>query len=112
MIFHNCHHAKIHYVGVAQKLREWQGGKSSKFYYMSCLLNLLIVELNQHNLPQRNELFLIWRELGMRFSRPEWRSHEGGKKNFPMNGLAGIVKEYFSMSGEAANGEILFHYDC
>ena len=58
------------------------------------------------------ELFLIWRELGMGFFRPEWRSHEGGKKNFPMNGLAGIVKEYFSMSGEAANGEILFHYDC
>ena len=48
----------------------------------------------------------------MGFSRPEWRSHEGGKKNFPMNGLAGIVKEYFSMSGKAANGEILFHYDC
>ena len=37
---------------------------------------------------------------------------KAGKKNFPMNGLAGIVKEYFSMSGEAANGEILFHYDC
>ena len=58
------------------------------------------------------ELFLIWRELGMGFSRPEWQSHEGGKKNFHMNGLAGIVKEYFPMSGEAANGEILFHYDC
>ena len=58
-----------------------------------------------------NELFLIWRELGMGFSRPEWRSHEGGKKNFHMNGLAGIVKEYFSMSGKAVNGEILFHYD-
>ena len=42
----------------------------------------------------------------------EWRSLEYGKKNFPMNGLAGLVKEYFSMSGEAANGEILFHYDC
>ena len=54
----------------------------------------------------------MWRELGMGFSRPEWRSHEGGKKNFHMNGLAGIVKEYFPMSGEAANGEILFHYDC
>ena len=60
----------------------------------------------------RNDLYLIWRELGMGFSRPEWRSHEGGKKNFHMNGLAGIVKEYFPMSGEAANGEILFHYDC
>ena len=46
-----------------------------------------------------NGLFLIWRELGM------------GKK-IPTNGLAGIVKEYFPMSGEAANGEILFHYDC
>ena len=33
-------------------------------------------------------------------------------KNFPMNGLAGIAKEYLPMSGEAANGEILFHYDC
>ena len=60
----------------------------------------------------RYDLYLIWRELGMGFSRPEWRSHEGGKKNFHMNGLAGIVKEYFPMSGEAANGEILFHYDC
>ena len=38
--------------------------------------------------------------------------NQGWEKNFPMNGLAGIVKEYFSMSGEAANGEILFHYDC
>ena len=54
------------------------------------------------------DLYLIWRELGMGFSRPEWQSHEGGKKNFHMNGLAGIVKEYFPMSGEAANGEILF----
>ena len=31
---------------------------------------------------------------------------------FPMNGLAGIVKINFPMSGEAANGEIYFYYDC
>ena len=30
-------------------------------------------------------LYLIWRELGMGFFRPEWRSHEGGKKNFPVS---------------------------
>ena len=48
----------------------------------------------------------------MGFSRPEWQSHEGRKKIFLMNSLAGIVKEYFPMSSEAANGEILFHYDC
>ena len=50
-------------------------------------------------------LYLIWRELGMGFFRPEWRSHEGGKKKFPresrkahprfpMNGLAGIVNDF------------------
>ena len=57
--------------------------------------------LNWQTLKVESDLFLIWRELGMGFSRPEWQSHEGRKKNFPMNGLAGIVKEYFSMSGEA-----------
>ena len=30
----------------------------------------------------------------------------------PMKGLAGIVKQNFLMSGGAANGEILFYYDC
>ena len=59
-----------------------------------------------------NELFLIWKELGMGFFLYEWRSHEYRKKNFPMNGLAGIVKENFPMSGEAANGETFFYYDC
>ena len=32
--------------------------------------------------------------------------------NFPMKGLAGIVKKNFPMSGGAANGEIFFYYDC
>ena len=32
--------------------------------------------------------------------------------NFPMKGLAGIVKKNFPMSGGAANGEISFYYDC
>ena len=59
-----------------------------------------------------NELFLIWKELGMGFFLYEWRSHEYRKNNFPMNGLAGIVKENFPMSGEAANGETFFYYDC
>ena len=31
---------------------------------------------------------------------------------FPMRGLAGIVKKNFPMSGEAANREIYFHYEC
>ena len=41
------------------------------------------------------------------------------EKNFPMNherhiiyGGAGVVKINFPMSGEAANEEIYFHYDC
>ena len=40
--------------------------------------------------------------------------HESRKAHyiFPMNGLAGIVKINFPMSGEAANGEIYFYYDC
>ena len=40
--------------------------------------------------------------------------HESRKAQhiFPMNGLAGIVKINFPMSGEAANGEISFYYDC
>ena len=46
----------------------------------------------------------------MGFSRPEWQSHEGRKKIFLMNSLAGIVKEYFPMSGEAGKGEILFPF--
>ena len=39
--------------------------------------------------------------------------HESRKAHyiFPMNGLAGIVKMNFPMSGEAANGEISFYYD-
>ena len=57
-------------------------------------------------------LFLIWKELGMGFFLMSGEAANKEKKNFLMNGLAGIVKEYFSMSGEAANGEILFHYDC
>ena len=63
-------------------------------------------------LKNGNELFLIWKELGMGFFLYEWRSHEYRKNNFPMNGLAGIVKENFPMSGEAANGETFFYYDC
>ena len=31
---------------------------------------------------------------------------------FPMKGGAGVVKKNFPMSGEAANGEIYFYYDC
>ena len=31
---------------------------------------------------------------------------------FPMNGLAGMVKINFPMSGEATNGEIYFYHDC
>ena len=53
----------------------------------------------------------------------EWRSHEYGKRKFPMNhewhipifpmkGFAGVVKNNFPMSGEATNGEIIFYYDC
>ena len=39
----------------------------------------------QLDINSRYGLFLIWRELGMGFFRPEWRSHEGGKKNFPVS---------------------------
>ena len=58
----------------------------------------------------RNERFLIWKELGMVKKIP----HESRKAHslFPMIGLAGIVKENFPMSGEAANGETFFYYDC
>ena len=43
-----------------------------------------------------------------KISRESQKAHS----HFPMNGLAGIVKNNFPMSGEAANGEILFDYDC
>ena len=43
-------------------------------------------------------LFLIWKELGM--------------VNFPMNGLAVIVKKSFPIRGFAAHGETFFHYSC
>ena len=45
---------------------------------------------------------------GKKFPRESQKAHS----HFPMNGLAGIVKNNFPMSGEAANGEILFYYDC
>ena len=45
-----------------------------------------------------NELFLIWKELGM--------------VNFPIHGLAVIVKKSFPIRGFAAHGEIFFHYSC
>ena len=73
-------------------------------------------------------LFLIWKELGMEkfpifvalpltLIQGQWkwaisyleRIRDG---IFPMIGLAGIVKECFPMSGEAANGENFFYYDC
>ena len=73
---------------------------------MVTVFNLLVY------LVKFNELFLIWKELGMGFFLYEWQSHEYRKNNFPMNGLAGIVKENFPMSGKAANGELLFYYDC
>ena len=72
----------------------------------------LIILLVSFPFQYGNELFLIWKELGMGFFLYEWRSHEYRKNNFPMNGLAGIVKENFPMSGEAANGETFFYYDC
>ena len=53
----------------------------------------------------------------------EWRSHEYRNLKFsmnheryianpPMNGLAGVVKNNFSKSGEAASGEIVFYHNC
>ena len=53
----------------------------------------------------------------------EWRQPRIWEKNFPhesrmahfifpMNGLAGVVKINFPMSGEATNGEIYFYHDC
>ena len=40
--------------------------------------------------------------------------YESGKVhfNFPMNGIAGVVNNYSTMSGEAANGGIIFHHNC
>ena len=43
-------------------------------------------------------LFLIWKELGM--------------VNFPIHGLAVIVKKTLPIRGFAAHGEIFFHYSC
>ena len=31
---------------------------------------------------------------------------------FPIHGLAGVVKNNFSTSGEAASGEIIFYHNC
>ena len=53
----------------------------------------------------------------------EWQSHEYRNLKFsmnheryianpPMNGLAGVVKNNFSKSGEAASGEIVFYHNC
>ena len=40
--------------------------------------------------------------------------HESRKVHniFPKNGLAGVVKKNFPMSGVATNGEIFFYHNC
>ena len=52
-----------------------------------------------------------WRSLeyrNLKFSM----NHERYIANPPMNGLAGVVKNNFSKSGEAASGEIVFYHNC
>ena len=60
----------------------------------------------------RDGIFPPWvakpRRRKKKFPRESRKAHP----RFPMNGLAGIVKNNFPMSGEAANGELLFYYDC
>ena len=61
-------------------------------------------------------------EIGMGFSPLSGEATKVGKKIshesrkahfiFPMNGLAGMVKINFPMSGGATNGEIYFYHDC
>ena len=70
-----------------------------------------------------NGLYPLWKKIGQGFFPYEWRQpriwekkfpHESRMAHFifPMNGLAGVVKINFPMSGEATNGEIYFHHDC
>ena len=49
-----------------------------------------------------NDLFLMWRELGMGFSRHEWRSHECGKKISPWvtKGTFPFPHEWLSRNSE------------
>ena len=57
---------------------------------------------------------LIVEKWGWDFSTLSGEATKVEKEFSPwvMNGLAGVVKKNFPMSGEAASGEFLFYHNC
>ena len=49
---------EVHYVDVAQKLRKLEGGYNSDCSLWTAPPNLLIFELHQHYVPQKNTFFM------------------------------------------------------
>ena len=50
---------EVHYVEVAQKLRKLEGGYNSDFSLWTAPPNLLIFELHQHYVPQKNTFLSV-----------------------------------------------------
>ena len=49
---------EVYYVGVAQKMRKWEGGPNGHFCKISLSTNDLLFELHQHDIPQKNTFLM------------------------------------------------------
>ena len=88
-----------------------------------CTAGLVLILCFPLSILVRNGPMISFGNFGTGKFLYEWRSHEYRNLKFsmnheryianpPMNGLAGVVKNNFSKSGEAASGEIVFYHNC